>query len=227
MNKYIFTKMLVEAYNRNPTDIVKRKRGHVPEITFDDLCYKIFELENITLVSKSFGITHKTLKSALVDAFPDIAEVKDKSTVWRVELLLKLGYRRCVTCKEDKALEEFYNSKSVKAGKSYDCKDCSKEANKQQRIHRPEIIRASNAKRKAIIKGASLNGANLDLIKKIYKECPEGYQVDHIYPLSKGGDHHESNLCYLPAQLNLQKQAKSPEEVPEIMKYAIYPDLSQ
>ena len=54
--------------------------------------------------------------------------------------------------------------------------------------------------------------ANLNLITKIYESCPEGYHVDHMVPISKGGLHWESNLCYLPASINSAKRAKSIEE---------------
>jgi hypothetical protein len=46
---------------------------------------------------------------------------------------------------------------------------------------------------------------NKELIKKIYEYCPEGYEVDHIIPLSEGGLHHENNLQYLPALENRRK----------------------
>lgn len=220
--------MLCEAYSKSASYIVKRKHGHVPQITFEELCHSIYEQETVLSICDHFGgISHKTLKPALVKAFPDIAEIKDRSTVWRVELLLKLGYRRCTECKKEKPIDDFYSSGKVKAGKSYSCKSCATKFSKQYRVDKPEVTRASNAKRKAILKGADLNGADLGVIKRIYQECPDGYHVDHIYPLSKGGDHHEDNLCYLPALLNIQKQAKLPEEVPEIMQYAIYPDLSK
>lgn len=227
MDKYLFTEMLCEAYSKTPYYVVKRKHGRVPQISFEELCHSIYEQETVLSICEHFGgISHKTLKPALVKAFPDIAEVKDRSTVWRVELLLKLGYRRCNECNQEKILDEFYNAEKVKAGKSYTCKICAQEVNRIQRIEKPQIIKASNRKRKAIVRGALASDANLDLIKNIYKECPEGYHVDHIIPISKGGLHHETNLCYLPAKLNMQKQAKMPEEVPEIMKYAIYPDLN-
>ena len=54
--------------------------------------------------------------------------------------------------------------------------------------------------------------ANQDLITKIYQNCPDGYDVDHMRALSKGGDHHESNLCYLPSKVNSSKKAQSIEE---------------
>ena len=51
--------------------------------------------------------------------------------------------------------------------------------------------------------------ANLEQIKQIYLNCPEGHHVDHIIPL-KGikacGLHIETNLQYLPAKENLCKR---------------------
>jgi 5-methylcytosine-specific restriction endonuclease McrA len=47
--------------------------------------------------------------------------------------------------------------------------------------------------------------ANKEKIKKIYLDCPEGYEVDHIVPLSKGGKHHEDNLQYLTIKDNRSK----------------------
>ena len=47
--------------------------------------------------------------------------------------------------------------------------------------------------------------ANRDKIKQIYKLCPEGYEVDHIIPLSLGGWHHEDNLQYLTKEENRRK----------------------
>lgn len=49
------------------------------------------------------------------------------------------------------------------------------------------------------------NDADLELIKKIYESAPNGYQVDHIIPLSKGGLHHQDNLQYLTAKENQSK----------------------
>lgn len=226
MNKELFTTKLSELYGRHPSDIVKKAHGASASVSFGQLTELLYELDTIKAVCDELNMSSKTLLRGLHNAFPDLAESKHKGTVWRVELLYLLGYRRCIQCKSDKILEDFYNSASDKGGKGFICKDCAKEANKQQRVDKPEIIKASNRKRKAIVRDALASDANLDLIKKIYKECPEGYHVDHMTPISKGGLHHENNLCYLPALLNMQKQAKLPEEVPDIMKYAIYPDLS-
>lgn len=47
-----------------------------------------------------------------------------------------------------------------------------------------------------------------ELIKRIYALCPEGFQVDHIAPISKGGKHVSTNLQYLPDAINNAKRAK-------------------
>ena len=45
-----------------------------------------------------------------------------------------------------------------------------------------------------------------DIIKLIYRNCPEGYHVDHIIPLAHGGVHAPENLQYLPASVNIRKK---------------------
>lgn len=42
-------------------------------------------------------------------------------------------------------------------------------------------------------------------IRAFYKNCPEGYEVDHIRPLSRGGKHELSNLQYLTREENRKK----------------------
>jgi len=50
--------------------------------------------------------------------------------------------------------------------------------------------------------------ADTEKIKAIYANCPEGHEVDHIIPLSKGGKHHENNLQYLTVGENRRKSNK-------------------
>lgn len=50
--------------------------------------------------------------------------------------------------------------------------------------------------------------ADRQKIQKIYEECPDGYEVDHIVPISKGGLHHQDNLQYLTPDANKRKGNK-------------------
>jgi hypothetical protein len=51
--------------------------------------------------------------------------------------------------------------------------------------------------------------SDLNLIRKIYENCPVGYHVDHIVALAIGGQHHQDNLQYLPISENCRKGIKS------------------
>jgi hypothetical protein len=45
-------------------------------------------------------------------------------------------------------------------------------------------------------------------IRHFYKSCPEGYEVDHIIPVCKGGKHTLENLQYLKPIDNRKKAYK-------------------
>ena len=50
--------------------------------------------------------------------------------------------------------------------------------------------------------------ADKKAIKEFYDNCPEGYEVDHIIPISKDGPHTLDNLQYLPMIENRRKSNK-------------------
>jgi hypothetical protein len=52
---------------------------------------------------------------------------------------------------------------------------------------------------------AIVESSDLQLIKKIYENCPDGYHVDHIQALASGGLHHQDNLQYLEISENCRK----------------------
>jgi CRISPR/Cas system Type II protein with McrA/HNH and RuvC-like nuclease domain len=55
-------------------------------------------------------------------------------------------------------------------------------------------------------KGISLE--ELELVKLFYRDCPEGLEVDHIIPVSKGGKHCLNNLRYITRDENREKASK-------------------
>jgi len=94
-------------------------------------------------------------------------------------------------------------------------KKISKEAKKRYRENNKErytlLNREQCAKRRAKLLKAIPKFANLNKIKKIYKNCPKGYHVDHIIPLNNPivcGLHVEWNLQYLSAKDNCSKGNK-------------------
>jgi hypothetical protein len=66
--------------------------------------------------------------------------------------------------------------------------------------------RLHQANRRALKKKLTpKNHETLELLRLIYLNCPKGYHVDHIIPLTEGGFHHPGNLQYLPAIINMKK----------------------
>ena len=72
----------------------------------------------------------------------------------------------------------------------------------------PRVSRYHRAKRHAMQKRQTPPWADMKLVKEIYLNCPEGYEVDHIHPLSKGGLHVHYNLQYLTIHENRVKHTK-------------------
>lgn len=87
------------------------------------------------------------------------------------------------------------------------CKQSSKRWKQQNK----GIVNYHTNKRRARTKLQTPKWANQELIKEIYKNCPEGYDVDHIIPLQGEnvcGLHVEYNLQHLSRKENQQKSNK-------------------
>lgn len=53
-----------------------------------------------------------------------------------------------------------------------------------------------------------LNDQELEAVRLFYVNCPPGFEVDHIIPISRGGSHHITNLQYLTKHENRTKRDK-------------------
>jgi|ERR1700693_2460313 len=76
------------------------------------------------------------------------------------------------------------------------------------------IVNARNSKRRANIIKRMPAWADLKAIKRIYINCPQGMQVDHIIPLqgkTVSGFHVEYNLQYLSPEDNMKKGNRWPQ----------------
>jgi hypothetical protein len=124
-------------------------------------------------------------------------------------LLLLANKSYCSKCRKVLELSQFHSNKSTPTGVQTMCKSCVS-------TYRSEKVDTTyyNAKRRAEEKQAIPPWANLNKIKEIYDNCPEGYHVDHIYPLNgknSCGLHVENNLQYLSAKDNMRKGNKEPD----------------
>jgi hypothetical protein len=124
----------------------------------------------------------------------------------------------CIGCGNElpATLDYFYRDRRGKFGVHTFCMACQNKKLKEY-SKTPKgraVIKNAQAKRRAQKRTQVqfLGRGNLDLIAKVYQYCPKGYEVDHMLALAKGGDHHESNLCYLPKRINRAKGDRSIEE---------------
>ena len=127
-------------------------------------------------------------------------------------LLAKWDLRNCACCNTIKDIVEFYSNKDKGDGIGTSCKDCNKQARKDTYAKDPskELV-ANSIRSHRVHLHQTPPWANLDKIKDIYLNRPEGYHVDHIIPLNNPivcGLHVEWNLQYLSAKDNCSKGNK-------------------
>lgn len=202
------------------------------EIRLDAVINLLLEEKTLQEIASLLSINRGTLASMLKDIFPN----KQSKQTWLAYILLEVNMKLCSCCKDIISLDNFSPDKSkgwhtmckpclynYGSNRYFENKEQHREWNNNWRKNNPAAVKAIGAKRRARTKEATTKDADLELIKKIYSKCPDGYHVDHIIPLSKGGLHHEDNLCYLKVADNLHKKDKLPEDVPYVMERAIYP----
>ncbi|KKN59909.1 hypothetical protein LCGC14_0537340 [marine sediment metagenome] len=88
---------------------------------------------------------------------------------------------------------------------------------KQYGLNNRDKVYAKNAKRRAmkLRQSPQLNQEEKHRIETLYRRAQKlsgDWHVDHIRPISKGGLHHPDNMQLIPANENLRKGAKYPEE---------------
>lgn len=98
--------------------------------------------------------------------------------------------------------------------KKYCSTQCSAEARKKYKTPEEKLtavrsrVREVSANYRANLRNQTPVDADRKAIKEFYANCPEGYEVDHIIPISKGGLHTLENLQYLTIKENRSKSNK-------------------
>lgn len=95
------------------------------------------------------------------------------------------------------------------SGRKYCSNECSADdrrfrTNEEKRIRRNE----ASANYRAKIRNQTPENVDRKAIQEFYANCPKGYEVDHIIPISKGGAHSIDNLQYLTISENRSKGNK-------------------
>lgn len=170
---------------------------------------------------KVLGVNVKTFSRQFNILFKDSLSLKPQSVSMNHWFLYQFGYLHCDSCNEQLLIGEFYNKKANWHGKEDICLYCSKlkyQKNKsailisQKKYKKSKQYRVwskqYSASKRARLKNRIPVWADKQSIKDFYKNCPEGYHVDHIIPLFGkyvSGLHIINNLQYLPAKENIQK----------------------
>lgn len=123
--------------------------------------------------------------------FPD----KPKNTNYYAWLLAKDDLKYCLDCDRVLSLDNFWQNKSNSQGVQSSCIECF-----YPQLKKKCVISTANYRARKL--QAMPNWVDTEALNKIYRECPEGYHVDHIIPLSN------SNICGLHVPWNLQYLSK-------------------
>lgn len=184
------------------TKILKKPIRGLPGITVYQLVSALVHSDTVEEASKLLKYSTNPVKQSIREAFTDsiVFSTKDFAVgggaiSWPIRLLSLIQYKKCTVCKEILPYSSYWSNKSKTQGIDNECIYCAR--------HRCSIKKQDRA-----LRVPSWFDTQKHLINKFYKNCPEGYQVDHIIPL-KGelvsGLHVLENLQYLKASDNMSK----------------------
>jgi hypothetical protein len=197
-------KSICEQLNLNPYSIFFSKWGKKDAVPLGKVLELLVKEIPGPDIAKHFDRGEQTFNRAIKKLFPDVSLSGGQS--WGKYIYSFSKYKECNECSQTKSIEHFYENKNT-------CKECKSDYFKEYYQDNKGRIIAKSAASNAYLKNAIPPWADLDKIKEIYDNCPEGYHVDHIIPLQGEnicGLHIETNLQYLTAEENLKKGNKFP-----------------
>lgn len=178
---------------------ISHKIKSCPRITEEILLKTL--AKNSYKLNEELNISYNLVGEYLKILFPERPINNSKVDNW---LLLQYGLKQCKNCNEVKELELFSANKSRNDRVNSHCKECHHKNTVEYQREYQRFYKALKISRCPI-------WANREIIKEIYKNCPQGYDVDHIIPLQGqlvSGLHIETNLQYLLHEINCSKGNK-------------------
>ena len=176
--------------NLNKYDEFVPKWGTKPAIFIGQLIDALFEFDTGPKAIAFLGRSEQTFNRRIKQLFPNVA-LKGGGQTWKYWLIEQSDYTWCSYCKKYKLDTEFGNYSR--------CRSCNRFHSANSRLN---------------IDRATPKWADLNHIQEIYDKCPEGYHVDHYYPINSPlvcGLHVKNNLQYLTALDNLSKSNNMPD----------------
>lgn len=231
------TDKIYEKYGLIGSNILIPKYGKRKASTVDEVLNALYLYDK--KACEHLGLSTQTFRKFLKVLFPDIDLNTMKNRTWSSWLLTFTNNKNCSKCKKLISRDSFSKDKSTSDGLKNECKHCvhkrtnteeyklqakyknknryqldldnNRKIRREHYYNNKDMYVAASAKRRAALINAIPPWADLEKIKEIYKNCPEGYQVDHIYPLQNPticGLHVENNLQYLTEAENKSKSNK-------------------
>jgi len=190
--------------------------------------YYIAHKEKIKAASKAYGEAHKVEVAAYGKIYREVNREKV-----RKQRAMHYQAHKIETSIYNKAYREVHKGEAAAYSKIYRKTHKKEQAIRRKRYYEAhkETYFASAAARKALKQGVLIGATATQLteIKEIYRIAHESPKVrcylcgkliplgqrhvDHIVPLSKGGQHRPSNLAVACDKCNMSKFNKLPEEV--------------
>lgn len=198
------TTKILDKLGLSPNIQLKKPIRGLKGITSYQLVDALIKTKSLEECAKYLGYSTNPIKQSIRLLLGDIFSNRSKefgtgsigNSRWQYTLLSSIEHKYCNSCGEIKSYNLFSTRVDKKDGKQSQCRACLVSASAYYKL---ELINR--------VPG----WADIPTIDSIYKNCPEGYHVDHIVPL-KGvlvcGLHVVENLQYLTAHDNISKHNK-------------------
>lgn len=200
----------------------QRKYSKTKELLAKDVVLALISTPSVTKASEFLDVSYKVLHTAIQrHLVPVFGHISGGKYTWYFKLTHLAQYKECSNCKQLLPYSAYHRYEASARGVASICKKCkipiaaayyatdnAKIVHNKSYDKHAASIKARHAKYRADKLLRTPCWADLIKIALIYKNCPEGYHVDHIIPI-KGklvsGLHVHDNLQYLPAKDNIVK----------------------